>query len=217
MPQPPRPRPRPPRPPRPPDREDEERRQRCRRLLDQLRRQCPEFLPGPPPQPGGLAPPVALQREALDDLLREALTPSPDESLVVWRDGDSEVLLHAGRTRVAVREGVVAVALLFECEETGGPAEVVVPFAVGSDERPAGMIAATERRPRGPAVLIDRWGEAIIATAWEALLDIAAVAAANAGDDVDGEPLRAGALLAAPDALTVVPQARHDFERAIGS
>lgn len=212
------PRPRPPRPSRP-DPDEEQRRRRCERLLAQLRRQCPDLLPTgtSPPRPGELASAVELGRDALDALLREALTPAPDETLVVWRDGDSEVLLHAGRTRVAMREGIVAVALLLECEETGGPVEVVVPFGVGSEERPAGMIAATERRPRGPAVLIDRWGEPIIATAWQALLDIAAVAAANEGDDTDGEPLRAAALLAGRDRLSVVPQARHEFERAIGS
>ena len=215
MPQPPRPPLTPPRPPADPG--DDERRRRCKALLDQLRRLCPELVPVPPPKPGQLAPEIRLTGDTLAALLRRALQPADDEPVVVWRDADSELALHAGRTRVEVREGIVVVALLVECEEAGGRAEVVVPFAVGSEQRPAGMIAATERRPRGPVIVIDRWGEALVATAWEALLDIASVTAAGAGEDTDGEPLRAGALLASAGSLAVVPQARHDFERRAGS
>jgi hypothetical protein len=212
--------PQPPRPPWTPPTHgpgDDERRRRCRQLLDELERLCPELVPAPPRRPGELADPVTLRGDALGGLVRRALAPEGDEPVVVWRDADAEVALHVRRTRVEVRDGLVAVALLVECQETGGPVEVVVPFAVGSEERPAGMIAATERRPRGPAVLVDRWGEALVAAAWEALLDIASVAAARAGEDTDGEPLRAGALLARRDALAIIPQARHEFEREAGS
>ena len=76
------------------------------------------------------------------------------------------------------------------------------------------MIAATENRPRGPAILVDRWGDAVIATAWQALLDVADSAASGTGTDIDGRPLRAGAIVAGSDGLTITPQAPHDFERA---
>ncbi len=205
-----------PSPQRPPP-DDEEHARLCKRLLEQLRRHCPELVPEPPPRPGGLAAPVKLGRETLGGLLRAALAPEAGQPTVVWRDADSEVALHTAETRVAVRDGIVAVSLLLECQETDGTAEVVVPFAVGAEQRPAGMIAATERRPRGPAILVDRWGEAIVAAAWQALLDIATAAASGAGDDIDGQPLRAGALLAGDETLVVVPQARHEFEREAGS
>lgn len=199
------------------DDDEDKRRRRCKRLLAELRKNCPELLPGAPPEPGQLGPPVRLDGEAVGALFRRALAPDPDQPQIIWRDADSEVVLHAERTRVEARDGIVAVALVLECLETDGASEVVVPFALGSEQRPAGMIVATERRPRGPAILVDRWGEAIVAAAWQALLDIASVAAGGAGDDTDGEPLRAGALLAADGSLTVVPQARHGFEREAGS
>jgi hypothetical protein len=76
------------------------------------------------------------------------------------------------------------------------------------------MVAVTETHPRGPAILVDRWGDAIVACAWQALLDVADGIAAGTGRDIDGRPLRAGALVATDDGLTVHPQAPHAFERA---
>ena len=108
-------------------------------------------------------------------------------------------------------EGLVLVALTLECDQTG-IAEVVVPFAVGTDEQPAGLVAASETKPRGPDVLVDRWGEAIVATAWRALIEAATSVAKERGSDLDGAPLRAGALVAGKTGIAIVPQARHPFE-----
>jgi hypothetical protein len=131
---------------------------------------------------------------------------------VVWQEADAEVVVHLDRTRVRVTDGLVLVGLTLECDQTG-LAEVVVPFAVGTDEHPAGLVAATEAKPRGPAVLVDRWGEAIVATAWGALVEAATAVAGERGSDLDGAPLRAGALVAQAGRIAVVPQARHPFER----
>jgi hypothetical protein len=90
---------------------------------------------------------------------------------------------------------------------------MVVPFAVGTDERPAGLVAASETKPRGAEVLVDRWGEAIVATAWRALLEAATAVARARGSDLEGVPLRAGALIARGGRIAIVPQARHAFER----
>jgi hypothetical protein len=195
----------------------EQRKARCRQLLDELRRTCPDVLPPPPRpvlKPGEVTTAATVDPKALQRLVATAITPRDGAAAFVWTDADDEVIVHSGKTRVATSDGVVAVALTLECVETDGPAEVVVPFGCGSNHNLAGMITATETRPRGPAILVDRWGEAIIATAWQALLEVADSVASGAGTDVDGRPLRAGAIVAGVDGLTITPQAPHDFERA---
>ncbi len=181
-------------------------------LLEELRRLCPELVSAPPLPPGELAPPASIGGDVLVDLAPLAVG-AADDPRVVWQAAGSEVLVHLEATRVITREGLVLVNLVLETEQTGR-ADVTVPFAVGSEERPAGMLALAEPKPRGSAVLVDRWGEAIIATAWQALLDIADAAARAAGRDLAGRPLRAGALVAADDGLYVVPQAEHPPLRA---
>ncbi|MCD6015389.1 MAG: hypothetical protein K0R41_17 [Geminicoccaceae bacterium] len=181
--------------------------ERCRTLLEELRRLCPELVPGPPVPPGELAPPASLAAEVLQELVPLAVG-ATGKPRVVWQAAGSEVLVDLDATRVVMREGLVLVSLVLETEQTGR-ADVIVPFAVGSAERPAGMVVQTERKPRGPTVLVDRWGEAIIAVAWQALLDIADATARTAGRDATGKALRAGALLAEDDLLQVIPQAEH--------
>jgi hypothetical protein len=162
---------------------------------------------------GTVAPPVEVEDERFERLVRAALAPDEASASVVWHEADAEVVVHLDRTRVRTRDGLVLVALTLECDQTG-LAEVVVPFAVGTNERPAGLVAASEAKPRGPEVLVDRWGEAIIATAWRAVVEAATAVARDRGSDLDGAPLRAGGLVARGGRIAVVPQARHSFERA---
>ncbi len=195
---------------------EEQRKAKCRRLLDELRQTCPDVIPPPPRpvlKPGEVSATATVEPRALQRLVQTAITPRDGAGAFVWTDADDEVIVHSGKTRVATTDGVVAVALTLECVETDGPAEVVVPFGCGSSHNLAGMIVATETRPRGPAILVDRWGDAIIATAWQALLDVADGVASGAGTDIDGQPLRAGAMVAGVNGLTITPQAPHDFER----
>jgi hypothetical protein len=92
---------------------------------------------------------------------------------VVWNDGDSELLLRLGQVRLERgADGIVLVCLSVFCEEAG-EIEVVVPFAVSHDAR-AGLVAATDAVPHGPAAVVNRWGEALVAAAWEALVEVAA-------------------------------------------
>jgi hypothetical protein len=99
------------------------------------------------------------------------------------------------------------------CDEIGDT-EIHVTFAVGTPDRPLGMVAATEERPRGPREIVDVWGEALIAFAWQIVLDVSAGTAAHAGEDTDGAFLLPAALASTGDGLTVLPQARHGFDRA---
>ena len=187
-------------------------RKRCLRLLALLRRWCPDMLPPEPLPEGRVGPLIELKSSTVSRLVRDALLPEEGPKSVIWQQAGSEVVAHLDRTRVQVLDGLVLIGITLESEETG-PAELTVPFAVGTPDRLAGMITVTEEKPRGPAILADRWGEAVIATAWKALMDVADHLAAEAGTDEMGAPLRSGALVTEGDRLGVVPQARHSFER----
>ncbi len=184
---------------------------RCAALLERVRRVCPGAVPLPPPKPGGLAEPVVLKGAEVDTLLRAALAEDQDQA-VLLTDGDDELLVDPGRTRTIVGPGLLLVVLAVDCDQTG-PAEVTVAFALGSDQLTTGMLAVTEQIPRGPVVVVGRWGEALVALAWEAVLTVAAGLTRHAGSDVDVLPLVPGALLAERGLLTVVPQARHEADR----
>jgi hypothetical protein len=162
---------------------------------------------------GEVGPAVERTEEQVTtDLRRLLIAGGPDR--VVWSEAGSEAIVHLGRTRaMTLPDGLMLIGISLETAESGPePVELAVPFALGSARRLAGMLATTERRPRGPALLVDRWGEAVIATAWRALLDLAAAYAADSGRDLEGRPLVPAALMADPPRLTVVPRAMYAFE-----
>jgi hypothetical protein len=155
---------------------------------------------------------VRLSRPRLEELLRAALALSEETPSYVWVEGDSELAVHAGQTRVALAPGTLLVAIRVESDQTGS-AEVTVPFALGSEELAAGMVMSTPRRPAGPAAVVDRWGVVLVAAAYRAVLDVLTAAAAVAGVDRDGQALIPGAATTDGRRLTVVPQARHAIDR----
>lgn len=184
----------------------------ARRHVRKLARRAPGLLPRAPLKPSEVAEPLTVASPALTELLRSALTPAGQGS-VVWQERGAEVIAHFGRTRVRVLDGLIIVGVTLESEQTGA-VELTVPFAVGARDLQAGMVAAAERRPRGPAVLVDTWGEAVLATAWKAVAEVAGRLAAQAGLDQDGTPLIPGGLVARDGVLELVPQARHAFDRS---
>ena len=176
---------------------------------------------GSPVPPGGTGAPVSVPAAALPGLAATALGAryaapgQPPPPRVVWTDGDSEVLVHLDKTEVVTFPGLVLIALTLETDETGR-GQLVVPFAVGSPDSPAGLVAVTEARPRGPSPLADRWGEAVTAAAWLALLDVAHAMALRSGTDATGARLIPGAITSDGAALSVTPQARHPADQVPG-
>lgn len=177
--------------------------------------------PGKPIPPGGVAPPVAVPAPAVEQLTAAALGSAyaaagqAAPAQVIWQDGEGEVLVHLDATKVVMFPGLVVVELTLETDQTG-IGQVVMPFAVGSPTSPAGLLAVTEDLPRGPAQLVDRWGQAAIAAAWLALLDVAHGLALQSGFDTDGSRLIPGAITTDGTTLTVLPQARHPGDRVVG-
>jgi hypothetical protein len=155
------------------------------------------------PAKGQAEPPAAVTfdeaevAELYRRQLRRSLAQGEEEptDAIVWSDAGAELLLHPTRARIDCDDGLLLVTVPLFTEQTG-EAEIVVPFAVGPEGAP-GLVMATETRARGPDVVLDRWGDPLIAAAWDALVGLAVEAVAPA--------LPAG-VSALPGQLTVTEQ-----------
>jgi hypothetical protein len=192
-------------------------------MLEIVRERCPGLVPPDPVGPSVAAPQVPVDPHTTRELFAVAalhatglldLAGRQTGEAVVWAEHDRELLVEAARVSVRLGPGVVAVTIPVRCEEVGATA-VHVTFAVGDPDRPAGLLAATEERPRGPRLVVELWGEALVAFAWTLLLQVAAHVARAAGTDEDGAGLVPAAVAASPDGIGVLPQARHAFDRVI--
>ena len=183
----------------------------CKRLLQQLRDRCPNLLPPDPLPPGTVGAEIPLTKNDVQVLVLEAARHGTATE-VVWTQGESELVVTVGKVAVAIDRGLVTVSIPVSSDQTGA-ALIVVPFAVGDDEHPAGMLVATEERPRGPAIIVDAWGDALVAFAWDVLLTVATAVADASGSDKDGAGLIPAALTASPDGLRVLTMSRHAFDR----
>lgn len=170
-----------------------------------------------PLQPGEVGPEVPVGLRSLRGLVLlaapGAVGARADTSAVVWRAAGNELLVRFGRTEVRLDEGIVVLQVPVHCDEVT-ESTVTVAFAVGERRRPAGLLAITEERPRGAALVVEVWGDALTAFAWQVVLSVVAGVAAGAGVDTDGAPLIPAGLSASADELRVLTMARHPFDRA---
>jgi hypothetical protein len=166
-------------------------------------------------EPGAPAPdPLKVPEKDAQRILRQSVRlvadiPKGSSPEVVWAHGDSELLVHTGEIALACDTGQVTVSLAVSCDQVPEPARVDVPFAVGTEEAPSGLVMSTLRQPAGPAVIVDGWAEAIVAFTWEALVHLAQQLCAAAGADAGGLPLVPASIGAAPGVLLLQPMARH--------
>jgi hypothetical protein len=173
---------------------------------------------------GQVGPEVPLGRErgaALCRLVAREVAgladePGGDGGVVVWTQGDDELAVAVDEVGVATAEGAITVSVPVRCDEVG-EVTVLVRFAVGSEARPGGMVASTDERPLGPHEVIDVWGEALTAFAWQLVLGTAARMADAAGRDADGAGLIPAALRAGEQGIAVLTMARHAFDRRAGA
>lgn len=169
--------------------------------------------------PGTPLDPVVLKTDVLARLFpfaaRRALGVASGRAkvtAVVWRDGGDELAVDPAGATVATSAGAVVVTFPVACDQTGA-ARAQVTFVVGAPDRPAGLYAATDGRPGGPAVVVERWADALTALAWSAVLELLDSVSAALGRDEHGDPFVAGALVATRDAVTLTPMARHRLGR----
>ena len=168
-------------------------------------------------EPGTLTPkdfavPQTDAREVLRSVVRfVADLPADGRPLVVWADGDDELLVDISATTITCLVGLVRIGIKVACDQLDAPAAIEVPFAVGTHDRPAGLTMSTQRRLLGPDLIVDRWSDAIVAFAWEALLETARRLAERAGKDIQGRPLIPVAIASGSGTLHIQPMARHNL------
>jgi hypothetical protein len=130
---------------------------------------------------------------------------------VVWTLGSSELLVHTADVTLTCTQGLVRIGVTVQCDQTDGPVAVSVPFAVGTEQAPSGLVMTTYDRLDAPAVVATTWTDALTAFAWESLLELARHVCAELGRDTRDRPLVPGSIGAAPRELLVQPMARHDI------
>jgi len=187
----------------------------CARLLAQVRRQCPGLLPEEPLAAGKVAQPVEVDHDSARRVFRLGLRAAAGirrSDSVLWRKGDIQLLVHVSRVEIGLDDGSITVNIPVECDETGRT-EVTVVFAVGSSRRAAGVLAATEDRPRGPVPIVTLWSEELVALAWRGVMEGVVGLAGATGADEDGAALIPATFAVTADRVAVQPMARLAFDR----
>ena len=129
---------------------------------------------------------------------------------VLWVEGDSELEVRFVDVSMKTGDGVVLVDVPVKCDQTG-PQVIKVVFVTGSKSFPAGAYASTPRRPIGNELIVDAWGESLVAFAWNVLLTLTTQVAGAAGKDKRGSRFVPGELVAEKAGLVIVPMERHRF------
>ena len=179
------------------------------------------FDPLPAGTPGE---PVQTNPAQFQTLLRAAVADAGGAAArspwaFIWRHAGSRLVVVPLQLRAVLGDGLIAISLPVYCDELIAPGQplatvdVHVTFFVGSLRRAAGLLATTEERPRGPALVVDLWGEQLVALLWQSLLGLLQSLAAESGRDEDGAPLLPADLVASANGVTVRPLARHAFDR----
>lgn len=206
----------------------------CHALVDDLKRHRLCELPAKPLKAGSTTPALPVDRDRAGSLLtlaaRDAagaasggspgfLTTAAEDlaRVSVWSSGADALLVLLDALEVQTAEGLVTISIEVACDQllevTGKPrATIDIDFVVGTQQRPTGLLAAATP-PRGPQLIVDRWGDALTAFAWQALLDTAAGLSVSAGVDEDGVGLIPSTWTATGEGIAVQPQARHPLDR----
>jgi hypothetical protein len=190
-----------------------------------ITKQLAGLMPGQVVNPGGtvdqrtvsagdlaaLIPSAAVSAAGLDPA--KTTTPPPP---VLWQSGGNDLLVNLAGVTAALSTGLVEFTIPVTCDQTGDT-QVTVTFATASANSPTGGVTTTENRPRGAAVVVENWHEALIALAWNTLVIATSALSGAAGADRSGRSLIANSLSADKDGLTVRPMARHTFVRTDAS
>jgi len=173
------------------------------------------FIPPKDPLPPGQhLDPVRLDVPTLRKLVpgaaRRALGQNDASRVteVIWSEGGDELSVDPAKIDVKTTTGAVIFAIPVRCDQSG-PGVAQIALAVGSPDRTAGLLAVAARRPQGPAAVVDRWADALIALAWGTLVELANSISGTAGRDDSGDELIPGSIVADEVGLLVVPYARQ--------
>jgi hypothetical protein len=95
---------------------------------------------------------------------------APDK--VIWVDNGDEALVHLNSMEARILDRLLLVSVELETDQTGRT-PLVVAFALGGADDPAGLVAVTDELPHGNPILAARWGRALQAAVWASLLGLA--------------------------------------------
>ncbi len=104
---------------------------------------------------------------------------------VVWVDGDNELEVNLATLHVKLADGLIGVIIPVCCDQVGS-VEIEVILAVATAASPSGLYASSPQRPRGPAVIVDAWGEALVAFGWQCGVGLVSGIAGATGKDARG-------------------------------
>lgn len=179
-------------------------------------------LPRNPIAAGQACKPVMVYAAQASAMLRVAAQHSAGlfrqtkRTEVVWVDGDRELAVNLADLQIKLGDGTIQLAIPVRCDQTGR-AIIEVLFVVGSPDRPSGMYASTYRRPGGPEVIVNAWGEPLVAFAWQCVLGMVSGIAGAVGKDARGNVLVPVELTVSRRGIAIVPMARHRFSSSSGS
>lgn len=156
--------------------------------------------------------PEATAGKLLQGVVRFVVdVPAGTNLTVVWQSGADELAVDAGSVELQCSRGLATLSVLVGCDQLSEPVRVFVPFAVGTQASPRGLLMSTFTRVDAPAVVAEGWSDAITAFCWEALLELARRISAETGRDNEGQPLIPGLVAAERGLLLIGPMARHDL------
>ena len=155
------------------------------------------------------------------------MAPDGDERLRLDYDQTTQVLRLLTDIRFKLIAFVPTIAA-FSVGLFGKPRPAVELLAIGLlgmtatlgillyELRNSQIYAAAAKRPMGPELVLDLWGDALVAFAWQCVLGIASGIAAATGKDARGNLLVPVELVAGARGVGIVPMARHRFAGSSG-
>jgi hypothetical protein len=178
-----------------------------------------DLLPGHPVQAGSAAVDRTLPANALTSLIPSAAivasgldpaTTAVPAPAVLWTSGVNRLLIKVAGVTATLGDGTIVITVPVSCDQTGDAA-VTVTFVTGTPDRLAGGIVTTEDHPRGPAIVVENWGEALVAFAWHTLVEATNALSGAAGGDFSGHSLISAAVTVNAAGLSVTPMGKHTF------
>lgn len=161
--------------------------------------------------PDNLKVPVKDAQKILDKVVRLVLDlPRNSTPLVVWVQGSSELLIHSDKTKISFSTGLVTVNVTVSCDQSN-QTQIPIPLGVGQSKSPSGLIMSSFSDLQGPEEVVELWSDALIAFAWELLIEISRVISAEIGKDERGISLVPGDIGASPGVLLLQPVSRHSL------
>jgi hypothetical protein len=181
------------------------------------------ILPGDVVPPSQAVAPRRIDPDAFQRLVRAAavvaagldpaLTPDPPPP-VLWERNGSRLLVQVAGVHGKLGDGLVDIVVPVLCDELAKrAADITTTFVTGSTDRPAGALAVTEDRPRGPALVVELWHEPLVAYAWHTFVRATSALAHVGATDSSGRLLITVGVAVTPDGIATVPMARHPSDK----